>query len=189
MPFCQPAINYHHLSLIHSSLSLPWRVAVCYFAGCSGVNWTGFPLKLLSFTKCHHTTAAGFNLVFPEDKPLLHYPALSIFYSNWSIMCSITCFRGCFLQVPPGRSTATWHRQAGLCVCRWDAAVWASFAGVCCDPEGGHCGLCANNPVQDHWSAPMSFQLTDTLWLLLPRAGHNRASLFLAVKINSEYDR
>lgn len=81
--------NYHRLSLIHSSPSLPCRVAVRYSAGCSGVNWTSFPLKLLAFSKCHCTAAAGFNQVFPEDEPPLHYPASSVFYSNWSIMCSM----------------------------------------------------------------------------------------------------
>lgn len=189
MLLCQPAVNYHHLSLIHSSPSLPCRVAVCYFSGCSSANWTGFPLKLLSFSKWHHTAAAGFNQVFPEDKPPLHYSALSISYSIWSIMCSKTCFRGCFLQA------ASWEKYhyvalAGLCAWRWDAAVWPSFAGVCCDPEGGHCRLHASHPseVQDQCLS-MPFQLTDTLWPLLPCAGHNRASLFLAVKINSEYDR
>lgn len=98
-------------------------------------------------------------------------------------MCSTTCFWGCFPW------TAMWLGQAGLCIWRQKAAVWASFAGLCCDLGGGHCRLHTNNPEVQDRCLGMPFQLTDTLWLWLPCAGHNRASLFLAVKIHSEYDR
>jgi len=123
MPLCQPAVNYRSLSLIHSSPSLPCRVAVCYFPGCSDVNWTGFPLKLLSFIKCHHTAASGFNQVFPEDEPPFHYPALSIFYSDWSIVCRITCFRGCFLQA------ASWEKYCSEPLSGWAVSLQM---GCCC---------------------------------------------------------
>jgi hypothetical protein len=94
MTLWQPAINYHHPHLIHSSLSLSWRgtaraegtqgnvgmipCSLCRegcrdFVGCRGFNWIGLPIELLSFSKwicCStRTTAAADSPEFPEGKP------------------------------------------------------------------------------------------------------------------------
>lgn len=111
------------------------------------------------------------NLVLPWLEIIYFF--FFAFPRNSSITCCVISSRCCF---PPGRNGVS--------------PAWAPLAGGRCKPKKRWlwAGCWWSVGVWDRPVSPCVFSIKG-LWPPLPCAGHDRASLFFAVKINTEYDR